>query len=79
MNNRQTIFNLIHEATDVSLAPCDMDEIIRLARAEIKEIVDETPNNYELGGKVRSYFTEGPVRESGEAPDDIPTDTESES
>lgn len=58
MTNKQTIFDIIYKCTGVSMAPCDMDEIIRLAQADIKKLVDDTPNNYKLGEKVRSYVNE---------------------
>ena len=75
MITNRVIFNIIYEATHVSMAPCDIDEIIAVVHTDIARLVKRYPNDEDLGGKIRQYCSEGLVGESGENADDTKTDS----
>ena len=56
MSNKIEIFILIDTATGVSMAPCDIDTIMDLCLWDVQKFTENTPNNSELGEKVRQYI-----------------------
>ena len=75
MSNKQSIFNLIHIATGVSMAPCDIMDIIDHSLEDVEQMTRETPNDYELGRKIREYITKRPFRDPDNGANDELTKT----